>query len=126
VLPAGPVRVADREQVPFAHDPVACMLEVPRGPVEVAERVQALASAAAAIERAPTSVDMAMSFFMVTVSSVDEGCRCGSHAGRLGAPRQPDMAAAKRLVSFCRPNVTVCNNGASGLARRATLSRIRP
>ena len=41
---------------------------VPRGPVEVPERVQALASATAAIERAPASVDMAMSFFMVAVS----------------------------------------------------------
>jgi hypothetical protein len=68
VLPAGPVRVTEREQEPFAHDPVACTLDVPRGPVEVPERVQALASATAAIERAPASVDMAMSFFMVAVS----------------------------------------------------------
>jgi hypothetical protein len=65
VLPAGPVRVTEREQEPFAQEPVACTLDVPRGPVEVAERVQALASAMAAIERAPASVDMAMSFFMV-------------------------------------------------------------
>ena len=82
-MPAGPVRVTEREQEPFAHDPVACTLDVPRGPVpvvggasayvprgpvEVPERVQALASATAAIERAPASVDMAMSFFMVAVS----------------------------------------------------------
>jgi hypothetical protein len=39
--------------------------------VWVAERVQALASAAAAIERAPASVDMAMSFFMVAVSLME-------------------------------------------------------
>jgi hypothetical protein len=39
--------------------------------VWVAERVQALASAAAAIERAPASVDMAMSFFMVAISLMD-------------------------------------------------------
>lgn len=68
VFPAGPVRVALREQEPFAHDLVACRLDVPRGPVEVAERVQALASAAAAIERAAASVDMTISFFMVAVS----------------------------------------------------------
>jgi hypothetical protein len=80
----------------------------------------------AAIERAPASVDMAMSFFMVAVSLMGEGCRCGSHARRLRAPCQPAIAAEKQLISFCRWNVTVCNNGASGLARRATLSRIRP
>jgi hypothetical protein len=125
VLPAGPVRVTEREQVPFAQEPEACTLDVPRGPVEVPERVQALASAMAAIERAPASVDMAMSFFMVAVSLMDEGCRCGSHARRLAAPCQPDIAAEKRLISFCRWNVTVCNNGASGLARRATLFRMR-
>jgi hypothetical protein len=84
-FPAGPVRVALREQEPLAHDPVTFRLDVPpRGPVELAERVQALASAAAAIERAAASVDMAISFFMVAVSLMGEGCRCGSHAGETG------------------------------------------
>jgi hypothetical protein len=68
VLPYGPVRVTDRLQEPLAQLPEACTLDVPRGPVAVPERVQALASATAAIESAPASVDMAMSFFMVAIS----------------------------------------------------------
>ena len=112
-------------QEPLAQPPEACTLDVPRGPVVVPERVQALASAAAAIERAPASVDMAMSFFMVG-SPLDEGCRCGSHGRRVRVPCQPDIAAKKRSISFCRPNVTVRNNAAPGLARRATLSTMRP
>jgi hypothetical protein len=68
VFPAGPVRVAVREQLPFEQLPEAWRLDVPRGPLDEAERVQALASAAAMIERAPASVDIRMSFFMVAVS----------------------------------------------------------
>ena len=72
MLPAGPVRVAVREQLPLAQLPEAWKLEVPRGPVDVPERVHALASAAAATERAPASADMRMSFFMVAVSVMGE------------------------------------------------------
>jgi hypothetical protein len=79
-LPAGPVRVALREQLPLAQLPDADRVEVPRGPVEVAERVQALASTAAATESEPMMADMRKSFFMRVVSLTGEGCRCGSHA----------------------------------------------
>ena len=90
------------------------------------ERVQALASATAAIESAPASVDMAMSFFMVAVSLMNEGCRCGSRARRLRASCQPDIAAAKHPISFCRRSVTVCNKAARALACGAALTTMRP
>jgi hypothetical protein len=57
--------VAEREQVPFAQLPDAWRLDVPRGPVDVAERVQALASATAATDSEPITADMRKSFFMV-------------------------------------------------------------
>jgi hypothetical protein len=105
VLPAGPVRVTEREQEPLAQLPEACTLDVPRGPVVVPERVQALASATAAIERALASVDMAMSFFMVAVSSMDEGCRCGSHAqesaGAMSAGYRSGETAGIGLSTQC-------------------------
>jgi len=56
--------VAEREQVPLAQLPDTPTLEVPRGPVDVAERVQALASATAATERAPMTADIRTSFFI--------------------------------------------------------------
>jgi hypothetical protein len=64
VLPAGPVRVAEREQVPLAQLPVTLTLELPRGPVAVPERVQALASAIAATDKAPMKAVVRKSFFM--------------------------------------------------------------
>jgi hypothetical protein len=54
----------------LAQLPEAWKLDVPpRGPVDVPERVQALASATAATVRAPARADMTNSFFMVAVSS---------------------------------------------------------
>jgi hypothetical protein len=66
--PYGPVRVTLREQEPLAQLPEPWTVEVPRGPVTVAERVQALASAIAATESAPIMAVVRMSFFMVVVS----------------------------------------------------------
>jgi hypothetical protein len=76
--------VASREQLPPEQLPEALKLEVPRGPVEVAERVQALASATAATENAPTIVEMRKNCFMVLISLFGEGCHCGSHAKENG------------------------------------------
>ena len=84
MFPAGPVRVASRVQLPPEQLPVALKLEVPRGPVDVAERVQALASATAATDNAPMTAEVRKNFFMVVVSVFDEGCRCGSHAKETG------------------------------------------
>jgi hypothetical protein len=67
-LPAGPVRLALREQLPFAQLPVTLTLDVPRGPVELAERVHALASATAKTERTPMTAEVRKSFFMVVFS----------------------------------------------------------
>jgi hypothetical protein len=64
VFPAGPVRVAERVQEPFAQLPVTLTLEVPRGPVAEPERVQALASATAATDSAPMKAVVRKSFFM--------------------------------------------------------------
>ena len=69
LFPAGPVRVAEREQVPFAQLPDALRLEVPpRGPVDEAERVQALASATAATDSTPMTAKVRKRFFMVVIS----------------------------------------------------------
>jgi hypothetical protein len=69
LFPAGPVRVAEREQVPFAQLPDALRLEVPpRGPVDEAERVQALASTTAATDSTPMTAEVRNRFFMVVVS----------------------------------------------------------
>ena len=69
LFPAGPVRVAEREQVPFAQLPDALRLEVPpRGPVDEAERVQALASATAATDSTPMTAEVRKRFFMVVIS----------------------------------------------------------
>jgi hypothetical protein len=57
-----------REQLPLAQPPVAVTLELPRGPEPVADRVQALASAAAATERAPMTRGVRKNLFMVVVS----------------------------------------------------------
>jgi len=63
LFPAGPVRVAEREQVPFAQLPDALRLEVPpRGPVDEAERVQALASATAATDSTPMTAEVRKRF----------------------------------------------------------------
>jgi hypothetical protein len=77
--------VASREQLPPEQLPEALKLEVPRGPVDVAERVQALASATAATENAPTIAEMRKNCFMVVISLFGEGCRCGSHAKENGS-----------------------------------------
>jgi hypothetical protein len=66
--PYGPVRVTLREQEPLAQLPEPCTVEVPRGPVTLPERVQALASAIAATDNAPIMAVVRMSFFMVVVS----------------------------------------------------------
>ena len=58
---------------PFADVLEGVALEVPRGPVELTLRVQALASAAAASERAPIMAEVRKSFFMVVVSLTCEG-----------------------------------------------------
>jgi len=69
LFPAGPVRVAEREQVPFAQLPDALRLEVPpRGPVDEAERVQALASATAATDSTPMTAEVRKRVFMVVIS----------------------------------------------------------
>jgi hypothetical protein len=96
VFPAGPVRVTFRVQLPLAQLPDACTLDVPRGPVDVPERVQALASAAAAIDRAPIMAAVRKSFFMVVFSLMsradNRGCRCGSREGDC----RSDVSAALR------------------------------
>jgi hypothetical protein len=99
VFPAGPVRVTLREQLPLAQLPVACTVDVPRGPVDVAERVQALASAAAAIENAPIMAVVSKRFFMVAVSfKAGQGCRCRSLQGECGR----DVSPASRVRNdFC-------------------------
>jgi hypothetical protein len=69
LLPAGPVRVAEREQVPFAQLPDALRLDVPpRGLVDEAERVQALASATAATDSTPMTAEVRKRLFMVVIS----------------------------------------------------------
>jgi len=70
VLPAGPVRVAERVQVPLAQLPLTLTLEVPRGPVVEPERVQALASAIAATDIAPMKAEVRKSFFMIVSLTV--------------------------------------------------------
>jgi hypothetical protein len=60
--------VALRVQLPLAQLPLTVTLEVPRGPLAVADRVQALASAAAATERVPMTSEVRKNLVMVVVS----------------------------------------------------------
>jgi hypothetical protein len=62
------VRVTLRVQLPLAQPPVAVTWEVPRGPLAVADRVQALASAAAASDRPPMTREARKNLVMVVVS----------------------------------------------------------
>jgi hypothetical protein len=116
LLPYGPVRVMLRLQVPLAQLPVACTLDVPRGPLADPARVQALASAAVPMIKAAARAERAMNLFIsisfAWLATAQLPPITPTKMTRLG---QSGIDGKYRCMSFGQRRVTGCNNAASAL-----------
>jgi len=115
LLPYGPVRVMLRLQVPLAQLPVACTLDVPRGPVTDPVRVQALASAAAPMIKAVARAERAMNLVISISFGLATALLPPITRTKMTRPGQPRIDGTYRCLSFGQRRVTGCNNAASPL-----------